>query len=176
MGTVLLLATETSHHQAGFGINTDILETNLINLVIVIGLLVYFGRGFLGKVLSERRETIEQAINEAEQRQKDAQAALSVQQQQLTQAQTEADRIRAQAEETAKSAKATILAQAEQDVARMKAEAGRELETERQKVIAQLRAIVASQALEKVETQLKSGLNEDAQHKLIDRAIALIGG
>ncbi|NJK69970.1 MAG: F0F1 ATP synthase subunit B, partial [Microcoleus sp. SU_5_3] len=42
MGTVLLLATEASR-EGGFGLNFDILETNLINLSIVIGLLFYFG-------------------------------------------------------------------------------------------------------------------------------------
>lgn len=29
----------------GFGINTNLLETNLINLAVVIGVLVYFGKG-----------------------------------------------------------------------------------------------------------------------------------
>jgi len=28
-----------------FGFNTNILETNLINLAVVIGVLVYFGKG-----------------------------------------------------------------------------------------------------------------------------------
>lgn len=28
-----------------FGINTNILETNLVNLAVVISVLVYFGRG-----------------------------------------------------------------------------------------------------------------------------------
>lgn len=39
----LLFATESA---AGFGINSNILETNLINLLIVVGILVYFGKGF----------------------------------------------------------------------------------------------------------------------------------
>lgn len=30
---------------AGFGLNTNILETNVINLAVVIGSLVYFGKG-----------------------------------------------------------------------------------------------------------------------------------
>jgi F-type H+-transporting ATPase subunit b len=29
----------------GFAINTNLLDTNLINLAVVIGLLVYFGKG-----------------------------------------------------------------------------------------------------------------------------------
>ena len=86
MGTFFLLA-EVAHSAAselgeaeahgGFGLNFDILESNLINLAILIGLLFYFGRSFLGKVLGERREKIETAIKEAEQRQKEAAAALS---------------------------------------------------------------------------------------------------
>ncbi|MGE5656051.1 MAG: F0F1 ATP synthase subunit B [Actinomycetota bacterium] len=175
MGMVLLLATEASH-EGGFGLNFDILETNLINLSIVIGLLVYFGRDFLGKILSERRAGIEEAIKEAEQRQKDAAGALAEQQQKLTQAQAEAERIRVAAEASAKATREAILAQASQDVERMRAEAGRELESEREKAIAQLRSVVASMALERVENQLKTNLNDSTQHQLIDRSIALLGG
>jgi F-type H+-transporting ATPase subunit b len=29
----------------GFGLNTNLLETNLINLTVVIGVLIYFGKG-----------------------------------------------------------------------------------------------------------------------------------
>ena len=54
MGTVLLLATEASG-EGGFGLNFDILETNLINLVIIIAVLFYFGVRIVGKILTERR-------------------------------------------------------------------------------------------------------------------------
>jgi len=175
MGTVLLLATEASR-EGGFGFNFDVLETNLINLVIIIAVLFYFGRGFLGNILNERRTGIQEAILEAEKRQKDAAAALAEQQQKLTQAQAEAERIRTASEETAKKAKEAILAQAAQDVERMKATAGQELESERERAIAQLRSAVVSMALAKVESQLKTSLNENAQHQLIDRSIALLGG
>ncbi len=175
MGTVLLLATEASG-EGGFGLNFDILEANLINLIILVGLLFYFGRGFLGNILNERRSAIEEAIKEAETRQKEAAAALAEQQQKLTLAQAEAERIRAAAEENAIAAKEAILAQGAQDVERMKATAGQELEAEQERAIAQLRARVASMALERVESQLKTSLDDSAQHQLIDRSIALLGG
>ena len=175
MGTVLLLATEASR-EGGFGFNFDVLETNLINLVIIIAVLFYFGRGFLGKILTERRSGIEAAILEAEKRQKDAAAALAEQQQKLTQAQAEAERIRTAAEQTAVKAKEAILAQAAQDVERMKATAGQELEAEQERAIAQLRSAVVSLALERVESQLKTSLDDNAQNQLIDRSIALVGG
>lgn len=36
----------------GFGINTDIFETNVLNLSVVIGVLIYYGRiAFSAKIL-----------------------------------------------------------------------------------------------------------------------------
>ncbi|MEL6249794.1 MAG: F0F1 ATP synthase subunit B, partial [Cyanobacteria bacterium J06627_15] len=68
MNILWLVASE----EGGFGLNFDILETNLINLIIIIGVLVYFGRSFLGKTLTERRVAIESAIKDAEARQQKA--------------------------------------------------------------------------------------------------------
>jgi F-type H+-transporting ATPase subunit b len=33
----------------GFGINTDIFETNVLNLSVVIGVLIYYGKGTFSK-------------------------------------------------------------------------------------------------------------------------------
>ncbi len=174
METVLLLATEAGSR--GIGINTNILETNLINLGILIVVLVYFGRGFLGKILNERRSTIEEAIKEAEQRQQQAQASLAEQQQKLTVAQTDAQRILAEAEERAKTVRDSILAKAAEDVERMKATASAELDSDRERVISQLRSQIATQAIELAESQLKQHLNDNVQERLIDQSLALLGG
>ncbi len=173
METVVLLATEAAS-EGGFGFNPDILEANLINLAILIGILVYFGRGFLGKILSERRSSIEEAIRDAEQRQKQAADALAEQQQKLTQAQAEAERIRADAQQRAQALKAEIEAQAVQDVERMKAAAGQEMDAERERVIAQLRAQAVAMALERAEARVKDQLDHSAQEQLIDRSLALL--
>ena len=42
-GTLSAEMAETKE-AGGFGLNIDILETNLINLVIIIGVLFFFGR------------------------------------------------------------------------------------------------------------------------------------
>ncbi|HAN73268.1 MAG TPA: ATP synthase F0 subunit B [Planktothrix sp. UBA8407] len=174
METVLLLATEAGSR--GVGLNTNIFETNLINLAILIGVLVYFGRGFLGKILNERRSAIEEAIKEAEQRQQQAQASLAEQQQKLTAAQTDAQRILAEAEERAKTVRDSILAKAAEDVERMKATASAELDSDRERVISQLRSQIATQAIERAESQLKQHLNDNIQERLIDQSLALLGG
>lgn len=39
---------------SGVRFNPDLLRTNALNIFLVLGLLIYYGRGFLGKVLRER--------------------------------------------------------------------------------------------------------------------------
>ncbi|WP_233258348.1 F0F1 ATP synthase subunit B [[Phormidium] sp. ETS-05] len=171
-----LLAHAEAAAEHGFGLNPDLLETNIFNLVIVIGVLFYFGRQVVGNILSERRSRIETAIGEAEKRQKDAAAALAAQQQKLTQAQAEAERIKAEAAQRAATAKEAILAQAKADVERLRSEAVQDLSAARERAIAEVRARVTAMALERVEGQLKSQLDEGKQQKLVDRSIASIGG
>lgn len=175
MLNVLWLATEASA-ESGFGLNMNLLDTNLINLGILIAVLLYFAPGFIGKILKERRATIEQAIKEAEQLQQEAAAALAEQQKNLTQAQAEAEKILAIAETRAKEVKQRIELQTAQDIERMKATANAEMDSERDKAIAQLRSIVASKALAQVESRLKESLDENAQQQLIHRSIGLLGG
>lgn len=185
MGTFLLLMAETSAvggefaeaaGEGGFGLNTNILETNLINLAIIISVLFIFGRRVLGKTLQERRERIETAIKSAEQRAKEAAATLADQQQKLAQAQAEAERIKKAATENAQTAREAVLAQAAADIERMKETASADLNSEREKAIAQLRQQVVAMALRKVESELRTGITDDAQHTLIDRSITQLGG
>lgn len=185
MGTFLLLATEASAaaseyaeavHERGFGLNLDLLETNLINLAIIIFVLFYFGRKFIGNILTERRSSIESAIKDAEKRKQEAAATLAQQQQKLAQAQAEAERIRAAAEKSAQAAKEAILAQAAQDVERLRATAAQETSTEQERAIAELRQRVAALAVQRVESQIGNYVNDSAQQQLIDRSIAMLGG
>jgi F-type H+-transporting ATPase subunit b len=172
-----LFAAEVAEAEAGgVGLNFDILETNLINLVIIIGVLIYFGRKVVGKTLSDRRAKIETEILAAEKRAQDAQAELSKQQQNLASAQAEAERIRAAAAENAKTAREEILAQATTDIQRMREAANQDLNSERDRAVAQLRTSVVAMALERVESQLQSGVDDNTQQRLIDRSIALLGG
>jgi F-type H+-transporting ATPase subunit b len=179
MGTFILLGTAEAAAEAasegGFGLNFDILETNLINLAIVIGVVVYFGRKFLGNVLTERRSKIEEAIREAEQRLQTAREALADQQQKLAQAQAEAEAIRRKAEEDAKVAREAIMAEAAVEIERLRATAGGEINTATERAIAELRQRVTAMALQKVESQLRTQIDEAGQQQLVDSSIALLG-
>lgn len=179
MGNIFWLIAEVgaeASEEGGFGINFDILETNIINLAIVIAILVYFGRGFLGKVLTERRSAIETEIKEAEGRKQQAAAALADEQQKLAQAQQEAARIRSAAEERATASRSAILAQSEKDIQRLRESVSQDVNTERDRAIAELRQQIATLALQKAESDLPSRLNEDVQRSIVDHSIAMIGG
>lgn len=54
-------------------INTDIFETNIINLILLISLLVYVGKDFLGTTLTNRRSLILDKIEEIDKKVNDAQ-------------------------------------------------------------------------------------------------------
>jgi F-type H+-transporting ATPase subunit b len=169
----VLLASEAGE-SSGIGFNTDILETNVINLVIVVAFLVYAGRGFIGKILSARLESIQSAIADAEKRQKTASEKLTVQQGRLAQAKTESDNLRKQAEIDAKHAADLILATVDADIARLREAADQEISTEQDRVIVQLRQQVAEKALASVQSYFDRGLSESTQIELIDRSIALL--
>ena len=68
----LLIDLQNSYLATGFGFNTNLLETNLINLAVVIGVLVYFGKGILTSLLNNRQETIVNTIRDAEERYQEA--------------------------------------------------------------------------------------------------------
>nr|YP_009029221.1 ATP synthase CF0 subunit I [Didymosphenia geminata]AGH28752.1 ATP synthase CF0 subunit I [Didymosphenia geminata] len=72
-------------HEEGIGLNLDILETGLLNILALVAILIYTGRDFLGSVLEERKSTIVKSVQDAEDRLSEAQKRLSEAQKQLNQ-------------------------------------------------------------------------------------------
>lgn len=176
LGTLLYLAEAHSEAEGGFGLNLDILETNLINLSILLGILYFYGSKIVSDILSERRSKISQQIKEVEQRKETAAASLAEEQKKLAEAKQTAEKIRQDATANAEKVKAAILAQGDKEVARLKASAAADLSSEEARAIAELKQRVSALALEKVESQLPGMLDDSAQTTLIDRSIAQLGG
>lgn len=70
----------------GIGLNLDILETGLLNILALLAILIYTGRDFLGSLLEERKTTIVKGVQDAEDRLNEAQKRLSEAEKQLSQA------------------------------------------------------------------------------------------
>lgn len=72
--------------EEGIGLNSDILETGLINILALVGILIYAGKDFLGSLLDERKTTIVKGVQDAEDRLNEAQKRLNEAEKQLNQA------------------------------------------------------------------------------------------
>ena len=70
----------------GIGLNLDILETGLLNIIALLAILFFTGRDFLGSLLEERKTTIVKGVQDAEDRLNEAQKRLDEAQKQLNQA------------------------------------------------------------------------------------------
>ena len=161
---------------SGFGLNVDIFEANVVNLAIVIGILVYFGRGFLSSTLGNRATAIEKALNEAEVKRAEMAKLLATQQEKLKSATAEAAGIVAKADGDAQKASQVILTAAAAEVARMKQESSANLDAEQAKILNELRVRIAELAMAKAESQIPARLNAASQQTLVDRSISLLGG
>ena len=73
-------------NEEGLALNLDILETGLLNILALLGILIYTGKDFLGSLLEERKTTIVKSVQDAEDRLNEAQKRLSEAQKQLNQA------------------------------------------------------------------------------------------
>jgi F-type H+-transporting ATPase subunit b len=72
--------------EEGIGFNSDILETGLLNILALVGILIYAGKDFLGSLLDERKTTIVKGVQDAENRLNEAKKRLSEAEKQLNQA------------------------------------------------------------------------------------------
>lgn len=167
--------TSVFAHHGGFGINLNLIETNLINLIIVIGVLVWFLRGFLGGLLQRRRELILSELQDAEERLASATAALTTAQQALAAAQQKAEQIRADGKVRAEAVRVDSERRTIEEMARLKQEAMADLNAEASRVNDLLRREAARQAIEKALAELPGKLDADAQVRLIDESITSLG-
>ena len=156
----------------GFALNFNPLQTNLINLAIVIGVLVWFLRGFLGGILERRRSVILQDLQDAETRLKQATADLATAQSELAAAQQKADKIRADGQARAAAIRTDGETRTISAMAAVKQGAVADADAEAARIQDALRREAALAAIDKVLNDLPGRLDDQAQAKLIDSTIA----
>lgn len=173
MDSLLLAMVEEG---AGVRFNPDLLGTNALNIFLVLGLLIYSGRGFLGNLLGERQETIAQTIQRAETAQKEAAATLKTAQHNLAQAQAMAAQLKQEGLAKAEQMRADLLALAAQEVERIGLQAQQSIELEQERTVAAIRQRITELTLAYVTAQLQERLTPEMQSRLIDQGIAQLGG
>lgn len=154
------------------GLNVDIFETNVINITILLGGIIYLGSNALSASLIERQQKILGAIQEAEERLQQAVARLAESEKQLDQAQIVIESIKADAEKTAMQVKISILNDGKAEIERLTASAKAQITTIEAKVRKQISDYVVTLALKRVTLQLEDKLNSNLQQQIIDRNIS----
>lgn len=169
MATPLLLATE------GFGVDLDILNGNLVNLAILIPVLVWFLKGFLGGILSRRRETILQDLHEAESRLAEATTQLDKAQAELAAARETAQTILRDGQARADAIRAEGEQRTIAEMARLQDEAKADTDSEARRMSNELRRSTAEQAIALALQDLPDALSPKKQAKLLEATINSFG-
>jgi len=153
-------------------LNTDIFETNLINISLLVGGLFYLLSGALSESLSERQQKILGAIQESEERLQEAETQLTESESQLAQAQIVIESIQKDAQVTAQQVKSSILSEGKAEIERLTSSAKAQIGTIEARVRKQISDYVATLALQRITMQLEGKLTSSLQQQIIDRNIS----
>lgn len=143
----------------GFGINTNIFETNIINLAVVIAVVVSFVGSNLTALLEDRRKTIVNNLQEANQRAIEAQEKLNQAKAQLESAKKKAQEIREEGISRANQEINTVVSQHEIRLAKLDEFKEETLSFYQQKAFKEAYLYVISRIMTRVREKLNTGLN-----------------
>ena len=149
---------------------------------LIIGLIAFgilyriFSKSVVPKMeamYAERAAAIEGGMQQAEQAQAEAQAALEKYNAQLAEARTEANEIREDAREQGATIVAEMRSQAQAEAARISESAKRQVEAERQQAVVQLRQEVGTLSTTLAGKIVGESLEDEVRQKgIVDRFLA----
>jgi F-type H+-transporting ATPase subunit b len=155
-------------HEEGIGLNLDILETGLLNILALVAILIYTGRDFLGSLLEERRATIVKSVQDAEDRLNEAQKRLTEAQKQLSQANMVISEIRTEAISTKKVLLETDAFEAKKDLKIRFDRALATFQSKERQIFLEIKQQIISLVLKRTVTRAKEAFGPK------ERATALI--
>lgn len=133
-----------------------ILESNLINFVVVFGFLVYALGNFLPKATKERQAELEKTIENANKARVAAEQKLQELENELKKSKLDAQSIIETAKASAEKLKNQILDEAKKEVDRLNANAIKEIDLQKSLAISAIRNEIISKAFELTEKNIES--------------------
>lgn len=143
----------------GFGINTNIFETNVINLTAVVAIVVSFVGKNLNSLLDDRKKTILNNLQEASQRAAEAQQKLAAAKAQLEIAQKKAKEIREEGLLKATQEVNNCVSQHQERLSLLQDFKQETIQFYQQKAFKQAYMYVISRIMSRVKERLNSGLD-----------------
>nr|QVX30000.1 ATP synthase CF0 subunit I [Grazielodendron riodocensis] len=158
-----------------FGFNTDILATNPINLSVVLGVLVFFGKGVLSDLLDNRKQRILKTIRNSEELREGAIEQLEKARSRLRKVETEADRFRVNGYSEIEREKVNLINSIYTTLEQLENYKNETIHFEQQRAINQVRQRVFQQALQGALGTLNSCLNNESHLRTIRANIGMFG-
>lgn len=165
-----------SHETESININTNIFETNLINIVILLVVLVYFLGSFLKENLSSRQEQIISSIQNGEKRLNEAKERLAEAKAQWAQAQIIIEEIKNQTKRSKVNLLESEFDQTNQALSQRFNNLLMILYYREQQVLSSVMKQVSELALKQVTVKLQTPLMEKDQYIIINNKINRLGG
>nr|YP_009524664.1 ATP synthase CF0 subunit I [Holboellia latifolia]YP_010026067.1 AtpF [Holboellia angustifolia]YP_010228432.1 AtpF [Holboellia grandiflora]AXR90233.1 ATP synthase CF0 subunit I [Holboellia latifolia]AXR90318.1 ATP synthase CF0 subunit I [Holboellia latifolia]AXR90403.1 ATP synthase CF0 subunit I [Holboellia latifolia]QOQ36910.1 AtpF [Holboellia angustifolia]QZL13278.1 AtpF [Holboellia grandiflora] len=158
-----------------FGFNTDILATNPINLSIVLGVLIFFGKGVLSDLLDNRKQRILSTIRNSEELRGRAIEQLEKARSYLRKVEMEADTFRVNGYREIEREKLNLINSTSKNLERLENYKNETIQFEQQRAINQVRQRVFQQALQGALVTLNSCLNSELHLRTISANIGMFG-
>nr|YP_010876771.1 ATP synthase CF0 subunit I [Bakerantha tillandsioides]WHE18567.1 ATP synthase CF0 subunit I [Bakerantha tillandsioides] len=158
-----------------FGFNTDILATNPINLSVVIGVLIFFGKGVLNDLLDNRKQRILSTIRNSEELRRGAIEQFEKARVRLQKVELEADEYRMNGYSEIEREKENLIKATCDSLERLENYKKETLHFEQQRAINQVRQRVFQQALQGALGTLNSCLNTELHFRTIRANIGILG-
>ncbi|YP_009766846.1 ATP synthase CF0 B subunit (plastid) [Arachis duranensis] len=158
-----------------FGFNTDILATNPINLSVVLGVLVFFGKGVLSDLLDNRKQRILKTIRNSEELREGALEQLEKARARLRKVETEADQFRVNGYSEIEREKLNLIKLIYTTLEQLENYKNETIRFEQQRTINQVRQRVFQQALQGALGTLNSCLNNELHLRTISANIGMFG-
>ncbi|CAA3033822.1 ATP synthase CF0 B subunit (plastid) [Olea europaea subsp. europaea] len=158
-----------------FGFNTDILATNPINLSVVIGVLIFFGKGVLSDLLDNRKQRILNTIRNSEELRGGAIEQLEKARARLRKVEMEADQFRVNGYSEIEREKWNLINSTSKTLEQLENYKNETIQFEQQRAINQVRQRVFQQALQGALGTLNSCLNNELHLRTISANIGMLG-
>jgi len=158
----------------GFKLNTDIFETNILNLSVVIGVLIYYGKAALGDIIQNRKENILRNLQEAERKLKEAEENLSFAKKNFESAKLKAEQIRNQGSILSSQTAKSLINAVEEDINRLKLSNLSLIKLEEEKSINDICQKLSQFAISKSIEKINKSINSTSQRKIISQNIEKI--
>nr|WEV91678.1 ATP synthase CF0 subunit I [Dregea sinensis var. corrugata] len=158
-----------------FGFNTDIFSTNLINLSVVLGVLIFFGKGVLSDLLDNRKRRILNTIRNSEELRGGAIEQLEKARARLRKVEMEADQFRVNGYSEIEREKLNLINSTSKTLEQLENYKNETIQFEQQRAINQVRQRVFQQALRGALGTLNSCLNNELHLRMISANIGMLG-